>query len=122
MTTFFTRLIRSAAALLLGVCAFSSCSEYEFEYLYEDLPFEMATVQRPQIPAREISIVDFGGVGDGVTLNSEAFAKAIDVLSECGGGRLTVPAGVWLTGPITLKDNIALHVRPDAVLLFHART
>ena len=118
MTTFFTRLIRSAAALLLGVCAFSSCSEYEFEYLYEDLPFEMAKVQRPQIPAREINIEDFGGVGDGVTLNTEAFAKAIETLSQYGGGRLVVPQGIWFTGPITLKDNIELHITPEAVLLF----
>ena len=113
-----SRLIRLVTVLLFGTATLYSCSDYEFECLYDDLPFEMAKVQRPQIPAREISIVDFGGVGDGVTLNSEAFAKAIDVLSECGGGRLTVPAGVWLTGPITLKDNIDLHIRPDAVLLF----
>ena len=118
MTTFFTRLTRSAAALLLGVYALSSCSEYEFEYLYKDLPFEMAKVQRPQIPAREINIADFGGVGDGVTLNTEAFAKAIETLSQYGGGRLTVPQGVWFTGPITLKDNIELHITPEADLLF----
>ena len=118
MTAFHTKLIRSAAALLLGASVLSSCSDYEFDYLYEDLPFEMAKVQRPQIPAREISIADFGGVGDGVTLNTEAFAKAIELLSQNGGGRLTVPTGIWLTGPITLKDNIELHIKPDAVLLF----
>ena len=78
----------------------------------------MPQVERPSIPARAVDIRDFGGVGDGVTLNSEAFAKAIDALTEVGGGRLVVPTGVWLTGPITLKDNIDLHIRPDAVLLF----
>ena len=78
----------------------------------------MEHVQRPQIPVREVDLRDFGGVGDGVTLNSEAFAKAIDVLAKAGGGRLVVPTGVWLSGPITLKDNIDLHIRPDAVLLF----
>jgi hypothetical protein len=72
MTAFHTKLIRSAAALLLGASVLSSCSDYEFDYLYEDLPFDMAKVQRPQIPAREIRIADFGGVGDGVTLNTEA--------------------------------------------------
>ena len=118
MTTFHTKLIRSAASLLLGAFVMSSCSTYEFDYLYEDIPFEMSKVQRPQIPAREISIADFGGVGDGVTLNTEAFAKAIDTLSQYGGGRVTVPTGIWLTGPITLKDNIELHIKPDAVLLF----
>ena len=78
----------------------------------------MPQVERPTIPVRAVDIRDFGGVGDGFTLNSEAFAKAIDALTEVGGGRLVVPTGVWLTGPITLRDNIDLHIRPDAVLLF----
>ena len=118
MNTFYTKLIRPAAVLLMAVASSASCSQYEFGYLYKDLPFEMQKVQRPQIPAREVNIADFGGVGDGITLNSEAFANAIDALSELGGGRLTVPTGVWLSGPITLKDNIELHIKPDAVLLF----
>lgn len=118
MTAFNTRLIRSAAMLILSSLLISCVSDYEFAYLYEDLPFDMKKVERPQIPPREVDIRDFGGVGDGVTLNSDAFAKAVAALSELGGGRLVVPTGVWLTGPITLVDNIDLHVRPDAVLLF----
>ena len=109
------------AALMSAFIMLVSCdcgSGYEFAYLYEDLPFEMEEVHRPQIPYREVNIRDFGGVGDGVTLNSDAFAEAIATLSDLGGGKLVVPTGVWLTGPITLKDNIELHVRPDAVLLF----
>ena len=116
MNAFNTKLIRPTVALVIAASLLSSC--YEFGYLYEDLPFEMAKVHRPQIPAREVNIADFGGVGDGVTLNSQAFADAIEALSRLGGGRLTVPAGVWLSGPITLKDNIELHIKPDAVLLF----
>ena len=112
-------ILNRIATGLIAVLMFASCgSDYEFAYLYKDLPFEMEKVQRPQIPAREIDIRDFGGVGDGVTLNSDAFAKAIETLSGLGGGRLVVPTGVWLTGPITMKDNIDLHIRPDAVLLF----
>ena len=112
-------MLKRFAACLIALIALVSCnSDYEFAYLYEDLPFEMEQVQRPQIPMREVDLRDFGGVGDGVTLNSEAFAKAIDVLSKAGGGRLVVPTGVWLSGPITLKDNIDLHISPDAVLLF----
>ena len=118
MTASNTRLIRLAALLILSNLLISCGSDYEFAYLYKDLPFEMGKVRRPQIPPREVDIRDFGGVGDGVTLNSDAFAKAIAALSELGGGRLVVPTGVWLTGPITLVDNIDLHVRPDAVLLF----
>ena len=118
MTAFNTRFFH-AAALVMSLFILSACnSDYEFAYLYKDLPFDMPEVERPQIPAREISIEDFGGVGDGVTLNTDAFARAIETLSELGGGRLVVPTGVWFTGPITLKDNIDLHIRPDAVLLF----
>ena len=98
---------------------FTSCSEtYEYSYLYEELPFEMQRIARPEIPDRQVDLRDFGGVGDGVTLNSEAFADAVDSLSALGGGRLVVPEGIWLTGPITLKSNIDLHVTPDAVILF----
>ncbi len=118
MTALNSKLIRLAATFLLGASMLSCASDYEFAYLYDDLPFEMKKVERPDIPAREVDIRDFGGVGDGVTLNSDAFAKAIETLTELGGGRLVVPTGVWLTGPITLKDNIDLHIRPDAVLLF----
>lgn len=113
-----TILIRIAVCIIASIAIASCNSGYEFAYLYEDLPFEMEQVKRPQIPVREVDIRDFGGIGDGVTLNSEAFAKAIDALTEAGGGRLVVPTGVWLSGPITLKDNIDLHIRPDAVLLF----
>ena len=118
MTTFNTKLIRSAALFVASLTLLACGTDYEFRHLYEDLPFEMAKVQRPDIPVRQVNIEDFGGVGDGVFLNTEAFAEAIDVLSQAGGGRLVVPTGVWLTGPITLKDNIDLHIRPDAVLLF----
>lgn len=118
MTTFNTELVRAALAFMLGGLLLSCTSDYEFAYLYEDLPFEMNKVERPRIPAREMDIRDFGGVGDGVVLNTDAFADAIETLSGLGGGRLVVPAGIWLTGPVTLKDNIELHLTPDAVLLF----
>ena len=94
MTTFSTRLTRLSSAVIIGLCLLSCNSDYEFAYLYRNLPFDMEKVHRPQIPPREVSVVDFGGVGDGVTLNSDAFAKAIDVLVENGGGRLVVPKGI----------------------------
>ena len=93
-------------------------STYEFAYLYNKLPFDMPRVARPEIPERRVCLTDFGATGDGVTLNTEAFAKAIDALSEQGGGHLDVPAGIWLTGPITLRSNIDLHLDKNAVILF----
>ncbi len=44
--------------------------------------------------------------------------KVIDLCSREGGGRVIIPAGTWLTGPLTLKSNVNLHLEEGAVLLF----
>ena len=75
-------------------------------------------IPQPNIPARSVSLTDFGAVPDGVTLNTEAFAKAIAHLSQQGGGRLDVPAGIWFTGPIGLESNIELHLDDAAIIVF----
>lgn len=103
---------------LLSLSAYGKSKKDEFRKLYENLPFKMDKVKRPSIPSRTVNIKDFGGVADGKTLNTEAFRMAIKALSEKGGGHLVVPAGIWLSGPITLVDNIDLHVTKNAVLVF----
>src|SRR5690606_18887362 len=42
----------------------------------------------------------------------------IEEVHQKGGGRVTVPRGMWLTGPIALKSNINLHLEDGALLLF----
>ena len=86
----------------------------------ENQPFAMAEIQAPVFPNNTVSVKDCGGVGDGVQLCTEAFAKAVDSLTTQGGGRLLVPRGVWLTGPIVLKSNIDLHLEKGAVIQFAA--
>ena len=73
---------------------------------------------KPQIPERSVLLTDYGGVGDGIGLNTEAFDNAIKALSKQGGGHLLVPEGLFLTGPIVLKDNIDLHLEKGAFILF----
>lgn len=89
-----------------------------YAYLYKDLQFQMPRLQRPVFPDNQVSITEFGGVADGITLNTEAFARAMDALSQKGGGTLNVPSGVWYTGPIVFKSNINLHLEKGALILF----
>ena len=89
-----------------------------YQKYYTALPTPVKAVVPVDIPANEVNIKDCGGVGDGVTLNSEAFRKGISRLTKMGGGRLTVPEGVWLTGPIALKDSIELHLEKNAIIYF----
>lgn len=64
------------------------------------------------------SITDYGAVGDGKTMNTDAFAKAIAACTAADGGCVRVPAGTFLTGPIQLASNMDLHVDAGAVVLF----
>ncbi|MEI8086984.1 MAG: glycoside hydrolase family 28 protein [Paludibacter sp.] len=91
---------------------------YQYDYLYQKLPFLMNRVEAPLFPKNEISLVEAGGVGDGIALNTDAFQSAMETLSNKGGGQLTVPAGVWFTGPIVFKSNINLHLNKGALILF----
>ncbi|MCA5004008.1 glycoside hydrolase family 28 protein [Sphingobacterium sp. WQ 366] len=68
--------------------------------------------------ADTVNVKDFGAVGDGQFLNSEAINKAIITINQRGGGVVLVPAGLWLTGPIEMKSNVNLHVSREAILLF----
>ena len=65
---------------------------------------------------RVLSIVDYGAVADGVTLDTQAIQSAIDRVSSSGGGTVLVPSGVYLTGSIWLKDNVNLHLKAGAVI------
>lgn len=90
----------------------------DYDALYAKAPFKMERVTAPVFPANEVNLADFGAKGDGSSLCTEAFKKAIDALSQKGGGKLVVPQGVWYTGPIVLKSNINLHLLKGAVILF----
>lgn len=86
--------------------------------IYRDVEFDMPQVIEPQIPNNTVSVTDFGAVGDGVTLNTDAFRKAIEAVSAKGGGTVVIPRGIWLTGPVILKNNIRLHAGEGALILF----
>ena len=92
--------------------------ENPYKKYTENLPFSMPEISAPKFPDLTLNILDFGAIGDGKTLCTEAFKSAIKALSKEGGGRLLVPAGVWFTGPIVLKSNINLHLEVGAVIQF----
>ena len=105
--------------LTTAIIAFAIMAKAEgYKKYYQDMPVELRQVTAVAIPENTVTLTDFGGVGDGVTLNTEAFRKAISALTKKGRGRLEVPQGVWLTGPIQLKDNIDLHITRNAIVLF----
>ncbi|XP_039037731.1 probable polygalacturonase [Hibiscus syriacus] len=67
-----------------------------------------------------VSILEFGAVGDGKTLNTIAFQNAIFYLksfADKGGAQLYVPPGRWLTGSFSLTSHLTLFLEKGAVIL-----
>jgi len=76
------------------------------------------SVTAVRFPARDFEITKFGAVGDGAKSCGDAIRKAIAACHAAGGGRVVVPAGKFLTGPIHLESNVNLHLAESATLLF----
>lgn len=83
----------------------------------EEIKKLRALIKAPVFKNKDYSILDYGAKGDGVTKNTEAFKKAIDACNAAGGGRVVVPAGNFLTGPIYLKSNVNLHLKDTASVI-----
>ena len=105
---------------LMAAAALCATAQNDYSKYTQGLPFQMAEVKAPVIPNAKVTLTDFGAVGNGEVLCTDAFAKAIDQLYKMGGGHLVVPRGIWHTGPIVLRSNIDLHLEAGAVIQFAA--
>ena len=79
---------------------------------------KLPVISQPVFPAKTFNIKDFGAKADGIFLNSKAIKGAIDACNKAGGGMVIVPQGLWLTGPIVLKNNVNLHLEKNALVQF----
>jgi unsaturated rhamnogalacturonyl hydrolase len=85
---------------------------------WAQLPAILERIKPPTIPAREFPITDFGASATGTADASDAIRQAIEACVAAGGGRVVVPAGEYLTGPIHLQSNTELHLEGGATLKF----
>ena len=65
----------------------------------------------------DVSVRDYGAAGDGKSKDTPAIQRAIDAAAAAGGGTVVLPAGVYLSGTIFLRDHVVLHLAPGAILL-----
>lgn len=101
---------------LLAIAPF--CAAMTDEEGWKQMPKILERISPPVFANQDFDIMKYGAKGNGDSDCTEAFRKAITACSEAGGGRVVVPAGVFLTGAIHLKSNVNLHVTKDAVISF----
>ncbi len=78
---------------------------------WDQVPVILARIKPPTFPSQNFDVTRYGAKGDGKTDDSAAFAKAIAACTKAGGGHVVVPAGgTFRTGPVTLDNNVDLHV------------
>lgn len=118
-------ILRISAFTLLTIALFAAgtiaqtvSKTSQTDHLYSGIEFQMSRVQEPVIPANIVSITDFGAINGGQVICTQAFAQAIEAVSRKGGGKVIVPRGIWLTGPIALKSNIEIHTETGSLIVF----
>lgn len=111
-------LIKAALLTLLITIGGGECRKAKLvEYSNTSTSVEYSAIN---CRSHSASLTDFGGVGDGKTLNTKAFRDAIKYLSKFendGGALLFVPSGRWLTGSFNLTSHFTLYLHKHAVLL-----
>lgn len=118
------RALQSLGSLLVAGCTSSQSGKYEQQTQDHARAWQKAklivdAIRPPTFPDKNFVIDDFGAVADAQTDCSTAIKEAIRACAQAGGGRVTVKAGTYLTGPIHLESNINLHLEKNAVLRFH---
>jgi len=82
------------------------------------VPEILAHIRPPVFPERDFVLTRYGAVGDGRTDCTDAFRQAIEACHRAGGGRVVVPRGTFLTGPIQLGASVNLHLDGGATVRF----
>jgi polygalacturonase len=67
------------------------------------------------------NVLDYGARNDGSIGSTEGINSAIQAASAAGGGTVWFPAGDYVTGPITLTNNLVLYIEAGATLRFPAQ-
>jgi polygalacturonase len=106
--------IFAIAALVWTLACFPGTASAGWEQVADIL----GRVVEPTFPTQDFVITNYGAVGDGRTDDSMAIRRTIAVCAQRGGGRVIVPLGDFLTGPIHLCSNVELHLAKGATLKF----
>src|SRR5665648_721432 len=74
-------------------------------------------VSNQELQAKEYNILDFGAIGDGLTINTQFINKTIVDCNKNGGGTVIIPSGTFFSGTVVLLSNVNLRLEAGAKLV-----
>ncbi|MBN8460211.1 MAG: glycoside hydrolase family 88 protein [Verrucomicrobia bacterium] len=83
---------------------------------WDDLERVLSAIRAPEFSGKEYPITAYGAKPGADA--ADAIRSAIEACHAAGGGRVVIPAGEWLTGPIHLKSGVNLRVDKGAIVRF----
>ena len=107
--------ILSLTALL---CAVSLSAQRYVTVTAPEAPFAFEPLEIYVFPEKDFPITKYGAKPGDVKATTAAFAKAMAACNKAGGGRVVVPAGEWLTGPVHFLSYCNLYLSEGAKLVF----
>jgi polygalacturonase len=109
--------LESVCATLIGKIMFKNqCVVFAFAALTLAGSVHAANPAMPAIPSAVFNVTNYGAIGDGVKDNTTNIQNTINAANAAGGGIVEIPAGTFLSGPITLASSINLQVDANAML------
>lgn len=79
---------------------------------------DLAIPDLPSIPNNTFNITAYGAKGDNAADNTASIQNAINAAKDAGGGKVIVPAGVFMCGPLQFTSNLDLQLDAGAILKF----
>src|SRR5580704_4684990 len=115
-TSSFLNQYKQLFACTLICLAWAGCASTPTPPATQPAPANPIQAALPVIPDVNFNLIDFGGVGDYKTFNTDAFTKAVAAIAKAGGGHLIVPPGVYKTLPFSLTSHMDLHLDAGATI------
>ncbi|MBP1638911.1 MAG: glycoside hydrolase [Bacteroidetes bacterium] len=108
---------KKVLSLYVVVFLASFCSLYAGPW--EDMNRLAQSIKQPSFPDKSFNVLKFGASEKNISIkNTKAINTAIIACNKKGGGKVIVPKGIYITGPITLLSNVNLYLEEGAELRF----
>jgi len=113
------------ALILLGILTVcrgnAETTDTEAAKAWAMVPAILERITPPVFPQKNFLITDYGAPEGGIADCTKALVAAISACVDAGGGRVTVPKGKFLSGPIHLQSKVELHLSEGSEIVFSDR-